>query len=553
MKFSAENILLPFKKLINGSGANYAQVCHIVDLKLMIDNRKARNNQGSNKNPVNTLLKQSLTFIFVGAMLSLMFIRSNNLFLISFSTHIYLMVMITITMLSEYSISLFDTRENQLVIPLPITSQTLGWSRVLHILIYLVFIAISLLLPSLVIIAIKFGALSSFQLLISGLLNTVFTLFFTIFVYLGLMKLTSGERLKDMMMYIQVGFTILIMVGYQFIPKYLMPKDGAEALFEPSAYFLLIPPAWFAMLGSVRLTSPTLFLIGSAVAVFASIGGMTIIGKKLFYGFEGNLKELGATNSKNEKADTLKSRSIFSFWAKAVAILFGVPKKELPIFELMWKLTGRERLFKQTILPIVAYMGVFPLLSLFTKAQWGDAETKYVIFLYFSIMTSGTIPSAIWIGTNTYSTGTYRSLPSIAPSQVISNAIKAAMGRYFLPVFLVLASPLFYFKGVLAITDVASTLIFNLFVAYSLLHLQTAYLPFTQSKNVAQGGKTALKMMFTMIVAFPVGFLHVYLSGINGWLAIVPGLLFLPLVILYDKRWIPSKFDWKMIELANKA
>lgn len=552
MKIAAAKILLPFKRIIESTGANYTQVCHIIDLKLMIDNRKTRPNQRG-KTAVNTLVKQALAFIFVGSMLSLMFMKSNDLFLISFSTQIYLTVMITITMLAEYSVSLFDTRENQLIIPLPITSQTLGWSRVMHILIYLIFISLSLLLPSLVIVGVKFGILSSLQLLVSGLLNTLFTLFFTIFIYLGLMKLTSGERLKDVMMYIQVGFTIIIMVGYQFIPRYMMPQNGVTTLFEPPTYFLAIPPAWFAMLGNIGVNTTPLFISGSAIALIIPIAGMIIIGKKLFYGFEGNLKELGSISSKKETNDTVKTRSIFSFWKQIVAFVLGVSKKEYPVFELMWKLTGRERQFKQAILPIVSYMIVFPLISIFTKNQWGNAETKYVIFLYFSIMTSSSIPSIIWIGSNAFSTWVYRSLPSVTPSQVITTAVKASIGRYFLPLFFVLASPLFYFKGITAIADVATTLIFNLFICFSILHLQTAYLPFTQSTNVSQGGKAGLKMLATMIVAVPIGFLHVYLSGINGWLAIAPGLLFLPLVMLYDKKWIPSKFNWKMIELANKA
>ena len=144
MNLKASTFLKPLKYVVEKTGANFFQVCHLVDLRLLLDNRKLNpNSSGKNKDPNNTLVRQSLMFVLVGTFLPLMFSKSNDLFLISFSTHIYLMVMVAVTMMSEYSVSLFDTRDNNLLIPLPVNGQTLGWARVLHILIFLLIIFIA--------------------------------------------------------------------------------------------------------------------------------------------------------------------------------------------------------------------------------------------------------------------------------------------------------------------------------------------------------------------------------------------------------------------------
>jgi ABC-2 type transport system permease protein len=492
-------------------------------------------------------------YVLVGTFLSLMFFKTNDFFLISFSTHIYLMVMVAITMMAEYSVSLFDTRDNNLLIPLPLNGQTLGWARVMHIMLYLLLLTFSLILPALVTTGIKFGVTSSFLLLLSALLNTMFTLFFTIFFYLGLMKFTSGEKLKDLLMYIQVGFSIVIMIGYQFAPRYLLPDIIAEGLMEPKWYYLLIPPAWFSMFSVAGMIHDTIIITGTIAAIVLPLVSMIFIGKKLFYGFENKLVQLSSADTRNEKVKPLKLQNEKSIWFRVISFMMGIPTKELPIFRLMWKLVGRERLFKQSILPMVAYMVVIPVFSVFSNKELGDIGTRYLTFLYFTILTSSMIPAVISIGNCAYTEWIYQTLPSLKPSSVLSNTVKAAFGRFFIPVFILMSMPLFYFKGAMALADIVTIFLFNYLTAILILYFQAPFMPFSQTKAVSQGGKTALRMMLIVFLALPFGFLHSYLSGKNGWLALLPSAIFLPFLLLIDKKWFPRKITWKLVEAVNKA
>jgi ABC-2 type transport system permease protein len=554
MTINASLFLKPFKPIIERTGANFKQVCHLVDLKLMLDNRKSNPNSARQRNdPKNTLIRQSFMYVFVGIMLSLMFLQSKDVFLISFSTHIYLMVMVAISMMSEYSVSLFDTRDNNLIIPLPANGITLGWARVMHIMLYLLLLTFSLILPALIMTGLRFGVLFSLLLFISALLNTLFTLFLTIFLYLGLMKFTNGDKLKDVLMYIQVGFTILIMIGYQFAPRYLMNNAANNQLLQPDWYFLLIPPAWFSMLTAIPQNQGSIVLIGMIVAVIIPILSMLFIGKKLFFGFENKLTQLNSGDVNNARIKKIRRQNENSIWFRFVTLILGIQKKELPVFRLMWKLTGRERLFKQSILPMIAYMVVIPLFSLFTGKELGNWETKYLTFLYFTIMTSSMIPSVINIGNNTQTLWIYRSIPNLKPSTIISNGVKAAFGRFFLPIFFLMVLPLFYSKGPIAIIDIITIFLFNYFVAYAILYFQSPVLPFSQIKAAAQGGKTALRMMLIVFLAVPMGLLHTYLSSKNGWFVALPWLIFIPSLLLFDKKWVPEKITWKKVEIANKS
>jgi ABC-2 type transport system permease protein len=554
MKIKAATLIRPFKPIIERTGANFMQVCHLIDLKLLLDNRKSNpNSAGQRKDPTNTLIRQLFMYLFVGTMLSLMFLKSNDLFLISFSTQLYLMVMVAISMMAEYSVSLFDTRDNNLIIPLPANGQTLGWARVLHIMIYLLMISLSLVLPALVTTGIKFGIISSMLLLVSSLLNTVFTLFLTIFIYLGLMKFTSGDKLKDVLMFIQVGLTIVIMIGYQFIPHYLMPTIETGEIMQPGIYFLLLPPAWFAMLTSFSHSHNFIGISGATTAIVLPVIAMIFIGKKLFYGFENKLNQLSSGDASNTKVKSEKQQKGNNVWFRFITIIMGIKRDELPIFRMMWKLVGRERLFKQSILPMLAYMIIIPIFSVFSNKGLGNIETKYLTFLYFTVMTSSMIPTIIYIGNSSHTEWIFRILPNLKPSSLLSNTSKAAFGRYFIPIFMIMVAPLFYFKGFIAITDIVTIFLFNYLISNTILYFQTPFMPFSQTKAVSQGGKTALRMMLIVFLALPAGFLHSYLSGKNGWFVLIPSAIFLPLLILIDKKWYPRKMTWKLVEVVNKA
>jgi len=552
MKIKAQQYLKPIRLIIEKSGANFLQVSQLVDLRLLLDNRKTVvTASGRKKDPSRALVRQSLFFLLFGTLIGLYIQKAPDTFSFFLIANSYLMVMLAVSMLSEYSVSLFDTRDNQLILPLPLSGATLGWARLIHILVYLLLVWLSLSLPLYLIAGFRYGFPTLILGLISGLLNTFFTLFLTVFLYLGLMRFTSGEKMKDLLMYIQVGFSILIMLGYQFLSREYLSNMQTDLGDPGNAFLLLIPPVWFSMLPHLPYSWVPLTVAGSLMALVIPIGSAVFIARIFFKGYGAILTDMQTTSAPRGKTATrLKNR--FSPWGSLNRALFGIKRHEFPLFQFIWTLSGRERVFKQSVLPLLGYTLVLPLVMLFTQKEMNDKSMQYQIFMYFTVMISSSLPTMINLGNSPYTGWIFTMMPHLAAHRLFLLSMKAVFGKFFFPVFLVMAIPLFWFKGFMALPSLIVLFAFNYAISLLVLSYQQPLFPFSQIKSASQGGKTMLRMMVVIFLALPMGFLQFYLSSQNQWLALCPLILLFPLILYIERRKLKRKFSWEAVELANQ-
>lgn len=551
MQISAKHLLLPFKLFINRSGANYNQVARLVDLKLMLDNRRKLPNSGKKAAPKNSILRQGLSFVVVGIFLSLMLLQTNDPYFAIFLFHTMLIVMNSITMLAEYSVSLFDPRENNTLLPLPVNGQTMGWSRVMHILIYLLVLSLGMMLPGIVFSYFKFGGIIASLFFVSVFFNTLFTLFVTVYIYLTLIKLMDGEKLKDTMMYVQVALTIIVIVAYQIIPRYFMPESGQENIIHPNWYFVFFPPAWFTSFAVIVKQPNLLNGILGAVGVAVPVASIIFISKKLFYGFNDGLIKMAGQSTGKKQAVRTKNKT--SLWFTISKTVMGVTKQEYPVFKLIWRLSGRERLFKQALLPVLSYVVVIPAISIFVIGDMQNVEHRYITFLYFTIMSSSMLPTLLTIGNSKHAKWIFYSLPDVRPDKLFKAAVKVCMSKFFLPAYLIISLPLIYFKGGSAVLDIVTIFLFNCLVAFVIQYLQTPYFMFTCEKSGSQGGGAALKMFVAMFAGIGLGFLHAYLTKENVWLPVILLIGYALLLLLISKFGFAKRYNWRYVKNANNA
>ena len=551
MQISAKHLLLPFKLFIKKSGANYMQVARLVDLKLMLDNRRKLPNSGKKAAPKNSILRQALSFVLVGIFLSLMLLDTNDPYFAIFLFQTMLIVMNSLTMLAEYSVSLFDPRENNTLLPLPVNGQTMGWSRVMHILIYLSVLSIGMMLPGIVLSFFKFGGITALLFFISVIFNTLFTLFITVYIYLSLIKLMDGEKLKDTMMYVQVALTIIVIVAYQIIPRHFMPENGQESILQPNWHFAFFPPAWFTSFAVIAKQPSILNGILGAVGVLVPIGSIVFISKKLFYGFNDGLIKMGAQTSGKKQAGKVKNKT--GLWLNISKTIMGVTPQEYPVFKLIWKLSGRERLFKQSLLPVLSYVVVIPAVSIFVTGNLQNTEHKYITFLYFTIMSSSLFPTLLTIGNSKHTKWIFYSLPNVKPDKLFKAAIKVSLTKFFLPAYLIISLPLIYFKGGSAVLDIVTIFIFNCLVTFLIQYMQTPYFMFTREKSASQGGGTALKMFLAIFAGIPLGFLHAYLTKENVLMPIILLVIYTVLLLFISKFGFAKRYNWQYVKNANNA
>ena len=87
----------------------------------------------------------------------------------------------------------------------------------MHILIYLTYLTIALTAIPLVVgifmQGIVFFILTVFELV----LINIFIVVLTAILYIVILQFFDGEKLKDLINYVQIGLSLVLMIGYQFL------------------------------------------------------------------------------------------------------------------------------------------------------------------------------------------------------------------------------------------------------------------------------------------------------------------------------------------------
>ncbi|MEI6143768.1 MAG: hypothetical protein WCP85_31100, partial [Mariniphaga sp.] len=202
-------LFVPFRWFIEKMGADYDQFIRILKLKLTLDDRRVNKYSKAKENgQQKTIIKQSFSQILMGGFFAILLVMVKNPFTFFYLAHIFLMTMMAMMIISEFSTILFDTSENAIIQPLPIKGNTVSLARNAHVFVYLTMMALCLSVITIVIAIVKFGNLPAFLYVFTVFLNVLFTLFFANILYLGIMRVVSGERLKNLLMYFQIAIAI---------------------------------------------------------------------------------------------------------------------------------------------------------------------------------------------------------------------------------------------------------------------------------------------------------------------------------------------------------
>lgn len=210
-----------FKPLFKWQGVNYDQLRTIVGVKLVMDNRRSTifRNRNVTTDPQSTLVWMFIVYGITGGLISFAIALIPSL-LFSFTLFFsYFMVMIILTLVSDFSSVLLDTSDNTIILPRPIDAKTFYASRTTHILLYILQIATALALIPVVVTFAVHGVVVGFAAVVAIILSVGFSVAITNGMYLLLMQFTSQERLKNIINAFQIGMSMLVMGGYQIIPR----------------------------------------------------------------------------------------------------------------------------------------------------------------------------------------------------------------------------------------------------------------------------------------------------------------------------------------------
>jgi ABC-2 type transport system permease protein len=500
----------PFRKLLEWAGVNYQQFEVILRVKLTMDNRKAMgiNAQNTQKKELrNAMSMQVFTYGIMGMFMAMILMRGSSA--LSFFTLLlfsFIMIMVIMGLIAEFNTILFDTRDNSILLPRPISPRTLLFVRIMHIMIYLMVISLSLSLIPLIVFAFMFGIPAMLLLLLDVILITVFSVFLTNIIYLLLMKFTTGERLKDIIVYAQIFMAIIFMGGYQLMPRLAENQQLMSSMNEFHWWMFLIPPFW--MSGSITPIVKGGFDLHAAIFLFLSVAmpllGLWLVNNVLAKNFSGNLATLDEGDTKKEKN---KGKAETSSLVDFLSGVFSFSPVERISFRMTWQIANRDRKFKQAVYPSLGSILII-IVMVFVNSRIPFSEIgstqKYLALIYAPYFILFTIIFSLKFSDNFKASWIYQTLPVQNPGHIISGAFKAIMVQLFLPVFLIVNIATIYIWGFSVLVDVVTGLCATLVLAYAILLTESKVFPFSDEKSASQSGMNVVR---TLVMLFAVGIL----------------------------------------------
>jgi len=534
-------------------GADYNQFITLLKLKLTIDNRNPKGLEGKEKSKTNVLLWQSAAQIFIGLLYASFLYIIKSPFTYYYFAHIFIMVMMAMMIISEFTSVLFDTSENSIIQPLPVKGNTISLARNAHVFVYLFLMAFNLSFLTLILAFFKFGFVSGLLFLFTLILNVLFTLFLSNILYLIIMRLASGEKLKNLLMYFQIFIAVLFMAGYQFGLKIVDTSVFENMVVPVRWYTFLIPPAFFSgfIESFAMLEFDLTHIVFILSALLVPLISVYFTGKNLTPVFNRKLMDLEQGDRSSEVKSEVSGKG---FFVKLFLPFFVSGNDERASFKIMWKMSGRERIFLQTLLPAYGYILIMILLPFFKDAK--DLETmrsgeKYLLILYSFLFISATIPAALLNGNSKNAGWIFKIVPLLSPAGLFKGFINATICRFFIPFYSVLGIVACSVWGIRILPDVIIAMMSVYLFTLIFYIFQEPFFPFSQEKAGSSGGKVFIRGMLIVILALAVGFLHKFLLHWMSYsnLLLIP--MYAGLIFYVNRILVYRKITWKAVDSVN--
>ncbi len=431
-----------FKNLFEKIGVDYPMMRKILNVKLILDGRRVStvlSNQSNKKkakeaDDKNNFLKSLWIYILMGAFLIVFIVVGKNfLFQMSFIFGITMFLLMT-SLIADFSSVLLDVKDKEILLSKPVDSKTLNMAKILHIFMYITTITMAIAGPSLIVSIKKHGLTFFFIYLLEVILIALFIIILTALIYLVVLRFSSGEKLKDIINYVQIGLTIIMSLGYQMIGRLFNIIDINNMEYNPSLWKYFFPPLWFAAPFELILNGnhESYIIIYSILGILIPILSIVIY-IKLIPTFERNLLKLnsteGQTKDKN-KANIFMSKILCR------------NKEERVFYKFATNMLKNERTFKLKVYPSLGMSIIFPffmMLSMNRREFLNVSNTKNYLWFYIVFMMIPTVLGALGYSGNYKGAWIYQTIPIKDKSAIYKGTVKAAIINLFLPVFILVS------------------------------------------------------------------------------------------------------------------
>ncbi|MBF8983846.1 hypothetical protein IZY60_09875 [Lutibacter sp. B2] len=463
--FKSLKILDRCKGLFEKMGIDYLKMRKIVQIKLLMDQRRVPTVVGreKKKQEENHFRKSLINYGITGIVIGMMMFSSMSLFLKMNMVIGFIGFMIMSTLISDFSSVLLDLNEKNILATRPIDAKTIGAAKAIHICIYLFMITMALAGPALLVGMIENGFV--FFIVFVGILILLlgFMLIVTTLLYFLILKIFDGEKLKDFINYFQIIVTVVIIVGYQLIGR-IGQCEWLAGEIIPKSWMYLLPTAWFASPFQLIFTKSQIpfYRYASVLSIVIPIVTLIIYSKCVMPYFEKYLVKL------EQASENKKERKSIEGFIKNIGKIICKDSEERAFFIFTYKMLGNERKLKLKIYPTIVMGIVFPFIfmfqNIFEKASLSEGiqqigNSKVYLFLYVTIFFLGNMVLMMYAGESHKGSWIYKTVPIQSPNSALKGAVKSFWIKYYMPSFMIISFICLGLYGVKILVDLGLMLI----------------------------------------------------------------------------------------------
>lgn len=319
------------------------------------------------KRRIPVFFRSLIFYLIMGFSLGASLVTRTTPQLYTFFCYAYFMMMTGMAVILECSQVLMIPEDLDILSHRPVSSPTLFWARIAHMLVFVLFFCIVLCVGPAVISLFLPGAPHAFPLTFSGiaLLAVLFTAALTLLFYSALIRQMRFEKLKSLVTGIQFFMILILVFLYQWIARTGWETDGMQFQIRES-WMRWMPPGWFAAVTDAVYRPESLRMFALSIPVLAAVLSILIIAfhhLSLHYLQDAAGQDAAAPEmrkrGRSRKRETIKGRL-------SDRIRIRDPEFRAGLF-LAIHLLRRDRSVKLTLLPMLAMPSVILI--------WGIIES----------------------------------------------------------------------------------------------------------------------------------------------------------------------------------
>ncbi len=550
-------------------GADIVQLEAILKMRLLMDDRKpiGMGRTSNAKKEKKQLRNGSLLSAFLYFVFGIIYMGP----IVGYTDRIYgltihftvLFVLLTMTLVSDFSNTLFDNRDKMIIAPRPIDDRTILLSKMLHIFIYLVRMIIPMTLPTVIALAFIDKWYSPVFYYIPLVLLIFMTLFFVNVIYLLILNIASGSKFKDILSFFQILSSIFLFGLIYLRQNMMFGADGNQTIdYQSLKWVKFIPTYWFASmwqwLGVPNFFHTPFFI--SLLGLIVPIILMTIFIKVLAPRFSARISEIDINESSQSvpvakvKSNSKTGKRLY----ERLADVFCKDDESKAGFMLTWIQTSRSRTFRLRVYPSLATTPIYFISIIMARVNKAGSTQEVIerlshsrlvcIFLYLSATALISALNFIVLSESYKASWVYYATPINTPGKVMDGAVKAIIAKIFIPVYLVIGIVFASAFGISYLSNIVLAFLNILFFGYLIMYMGFRKFPFSQQEATRQKSGRFLRNLMGMFATLLMGALHMLAFHIL-WFKLI--LIVLVGILVWMMQDSYAKTPWDVIKYED--